>query len=323
MSKIKFGIVIPQGWRNDLLGNSSVAQFKYSQDIAINAEKNGFDSAYAYDHFIPHYRYPKTGNFLECFTLLSALSTGLKRMKIGQIVTCNSYRNPALLAKMVSTLDVITNGRAELGIGAGWFEEEYIAYGYQYLSDVVRIMQLGESIQIIKKLWTQKIANFRGKYYSIKDAISYPKPVQKPHPTIMVGGAGEKYLLKVVAKYADRYNLYFGTPEEMKRKINILNDYNSQDRKIEYSIVLPCLIIQEKEQMKKIMNNFGKQKMTVAEFKKSIAGRLTVGSIDDVIKGISQYVNIGVNHFIFHFLHLDNNVLSEFSKVIKKSKRLF
>jgi alkanesulfonate monooxygenase SsuD/methylene tetrahydromethanopterin reductase-like flavin-dependent oxidoreductase (luciferase family) len=224
---------------------------------------------------------------------------------------------------MVATLDVITNGRAELGIGAGWFEEEYIAYGYQYLSDVVRIMQLGESIQIIKKLWTQKIANFRGKYYSIKDAISYPKPVQKPHPTIMVGGAGEKYLLKVVAKYADRYNLYFGTPEEMKRKINILNDYNSQDRKIEYSIVLPCLIIQEKEQMKKIMNNFGKQKMTVAEFKKSIAGRLTVGSIDDVIKGISQYVNIGVNHFIFHFLHLDNNVLSEFSKVIKKSKRLF
>jgi alkanesulfonate monooxygenase SsuD/methylene tetrahydromethanopterin reductase-like flavin-dependent oxidoreductase (luciferase family) len=172
-------------------------------------------------------------------------------------------------------------------------------------------------------LWTQKIANFRGKYYSIKDAISYPKPVQKPHPTIMVGGSGEKYLLKVAAKYADRYNLYFGSPEEMKRKINILNDYNSQDRKIEYSIVLPCLIIQEKEQMKKIMNNFGKQKMTVAEFKKSIAGRLTVGSIDDVIKGISQYVNIGVNHFIFHFLHLDNNVLSEFSKVIKKSKRLF
>lgn len=323
MSKIKFGIVIPQGWRNDLPENSSFAQFKYARDVAIEAEKNGFDSAYAYDHFIPHYRYPKTGNFFECFTLLSSLSAKLKTMKIGQLVTCNSYRNPALLAKMVATLDVITNGRAELGIGAGWFAEEYVAYGYQYSSDVVRIMQLEESIQIIKKLWTQKISNFQGKYYSIKDAISYPKPVQTPHPTMMIGGSGEKYLLKVVAKYADRYNLYFGSPEEMNRKIKILKDYNSRNRKIEYSIVLPCLIIQEQEQMKKIMKKMGKQKMTVGEFKKSIAGGLTVGTIEDIIEGISQYVNIGVNHFIFHFIHIDISVLREFTKVIKKSKRSF
>lgn len=320
MSKIKFGIVIPQGWRNDLSGNSSVAQFKYSRDIAIGAEKNGFDSAYAYDHFIPHYRYPKTGNFFECFTLLSALSTDIKRMKIGQIVTCNSYRNPALLAKMVATLDVITNGRAELGIGAGWFEEEYIAYGYQYSSDVTRIIQLEESIQIIKKLWTQKNTNFQGRHYSVKDAVSYPKPIQKPHPTIMVGGSGEKYLLKVAAKYADRYNLYFGSPEEMKRKISILNGYNSQNRKIENSIVLPCLIVQEHEQLKKVIKKMGKQTMTVAKFKKSIAGGLTVGTIDEVMEGISQYVNIGVNHFIFHFLHIDISVLREFSKVIMKFK---
>lgn len=320
MSKIKFGIVIPQGWRNDLIGTSSVTQFRYSRNIAIEAEKYDFDSAYAYDHFIPHYRYPKTGNFFECFTLLSALSTELKRMKIGQIVTCNSYRNPALLAKMVATLDVITNGRAELGIGAGWFAEEYIAYGYQYSSDVIRITQLEESIRIIKKLWTQKITNFLGKHYSVKDAVSYPKPVQKPHPTVMIGGSGEKYLLKIAAKYADRYNLYFGTPEEMKRKISILNDYNSHNRKIENSIVLPCLIVQEHEQLKKIMKKMGKQTMSVAEFKKSIAGGLTVGTIDDIMEGISQYVNIGVNHFIFHFLQIDSSVLKEFSKVIKKFK---
>lgn len=320
MSKTKFGIVIPQGWRNDLLGNSSVAQFKYSKEIAIAAEKNGFDSAYAYDHFIPHYRYPKTGNFFECFTLLSALSTELKRMKIGQIVTCNSYRNPALLAKMVATLDVITNGRAELGIGAGWFEEEYIAYGYQYPSDVIRIKQLEEAIRIIKKLWTQKNTNFQGNHYSVKDAVSYPKPIQKPHPMVMVGGSGEKYLLKVAAKYADRYNLYFGSPEEMKRKIGILNGYNSQNRMIENSIVLPCLIVQENEQLEKIIKKMGKQTMTVAKFKKSIAGGLTVGTIDEVMEGIAQYVNIGVNHFIFHFLHIDTDVLKEFSKVIKKFK---
>ena len=163
MTKIKFGIVIPQGWRNDLPRISVIEQFKYSRDILIAAEKNGFDSAYAYDHFIPHYRYPTKGNFFECYTLLSALSTFTKRIKLGQIVTCNSYRNPALLAKMLSTLDVITRGRIELGIGAGWYEEEYNAYGYSYFSNVVRILQLEESIQIIKKLWTNGNGKFSRK----------------------------------------------------------------------------------------------------------------------------------------------------------------
>lgn len=320
MSQIRFGIVIPQGWRNDLPQISSADQYQYSKDIVITAERNGFDSIYAYDHFIPHYRYPSTGNFFECFTLLSAISAYTKKMKIGQIVTCNSYRNPALLAKMVATLDVITNGRTELGIGAGWYEEEYNSYGYHYFSDRIRISQLEESIQIIKKFWIQKIANFHGKYYSIDGAICFPKPIQKPHPIVMVGGSGEKYLLKVVAKYADRYNLYFGTPEEMKRKINILNDYNSQNRKIEYSIVLPCLLLDKYEDMEKIIKKMKKVDMTVDQFKKSAAGGLTVGTIDDIVNGIAEYVNIGVSHFIFHFLHLDQRVLKKFSKVIKISK---
>lgn len=322
MSKIKFGLVIPQGWRNDLPHVSSAEQFNYSRDIAIAAEKNGFDSAYVYDHFIPHYKYPAKGNFFECYTLLSALSTFTKMIKLGQIVTCNSYRNPALLAKMLSTLDVITRGRVEMGIGAGWYEKEYNAYGYSYLSNVVRILQLEESIQIIKKLWTMKIANFRGKYYSINNAICSPKPIQKPHPTIMVGGSGEKYLLKVAARYADRYNLYFGTPEEMSRKINVLKDYNTKHRKIEYSIVLPCMIVRENEDLIKIIKKLKKGKMTVEQYKKSIAGGLTVGTIDDIVDGISKYVNIGVSHFIFHFLILDRSVLKKFSKVLKISRKL-
>ncbi len=320
MSKIAFGIVIPQGWRSDLPLLPAAEQFKYSRDIVIAAERYGFDSAYVYDHFIPHYRYPTKGNFFECFTLLSAVSSFTKKLRLGQIVTCNSYRNPALLAKMLSTLDVITKGRIELGIGAGWYEEEYNAYGYPYFPDVVRILQLEESIQIIKKLWTKEMANFRGKYYSINNAICFPKPIQKPHPPIMVGGSGEKYLLKVAAKHADRYNLYFGTPEEMNRKINILKDYNTQNRKIEYSIVLPCMIVREDKDLKKIIKKIKKEKMTVEQFKKSVAGGLTVGTIDDIINGISKYVNIGVSHFIFHFLILDENVLKKFSKVMKISR---
>ena len=140
------------------------------------------------------------------------------RVKVGQVVTCNSYRNPALLAKMISTLDVISNGRAELGMGAGWHKEEYIQYGYDFPPALIRIGQLDESISVIKSMWTQKRATFRGKYYSVNDAICNPKPIQKPHPVIMVGGEGERYLLKVVAKHADRYNHPCGSVQGTKKK---------------------------------------------------------------------------------------------------------
>jgi alkanesulfonate monooxygenase SsuD/methylene tetrahydromethanopterin reductase-like flavin-dependent oxidoreductase (luciferase family) len=129
-------------------------------------------------------------------------------------------------------------------------------------------------------------------------------------------------LLKVAAKYADRYNLYFGTPEQMKRKINILNDYNTQNREIEYSIVLPCLIVDNDEEIEKIVKKMKKGNMTIDQFKKSMAGGLTVGTIDDIINGISQYVNIGVSHFIFHFLHLDERVLKKFSRIVKVAKTI-
>jgi alkanesulfonate monooxygenase SsuD/methylene tetrahydromethanopterin reductase-like flavin-dependent oxidoreductase (luciferase family) len=133
----------------------------------------------------------------------------------------------------------------------------------------------------------------------------------------MVGGAGEKYLLKVVAKYADRYNLYFGTPQKMERKINILKDYNTKNREIEYSIVLPCLIVDNDEEIENIVKKMKKGNMTINQFKKSVAGGLTLGTIDDIINGISQYVNIGVTHFIFHFLHLDQRVLKKFSRIVR------
>ena len=165
--------------------------------------------------------YKKTfSNVLLYYLLLAAIT---EKIKIGQIVVCNSYRNPLLLAKMLSTLDIISNGRIELGIGAGWYEQEYLSYGYDFPSNTIRIMQLDESISIIKAMWTDnKHVSFQGKYYrikdGIKDAICNPKPIQKPYPTIMVGGSGERYLLKVVAKHANRYNLFFGSPDENEKK---------------------------------------------------------------------------------------------------------
>ena len=212
--ELEFGLTIPQGWRGGDLPleeeNDPVKQYEFSKSISVAADRIGFDSIYAYDHFIPFYSDDRDKNIFECFTLLSALASITERIKIGQIVTCNSYRNPSLVAKMLSTLDIISNGRVELGIGAGWYEHEYIAYGYYFPSNVSRIKQLDESLNIIKTMWKEKRPSFEGKYYRIKEAICNPKPIQKPHPIIMIGGSGEKYLLKVVAKHADRYNLFFG-----------------------------------------------------------------------------------------------------------------
>jgi alkanesulfonate monooxygenase SsuD/methylene tetrahydromethanopterin reductase-like flavin-dependent oxidoreductase (luciferase family) len=142
-SKIKFGIVIPQGWssveqqQNDKAkehdGDKPVEQYNFSKRIAKAADKSAFDSIYTYDHFLPYYAPNNEKNFFECFSLLSSLAAITKRVKLGQAVTCNSYRNPALLAKMLSTLDVISNGRVEMGIGAGWNQEEYIQYGYNFI----------------------------------------------------------------------------------------------------------------------------------------------------------------------------------------------
>jgi F420-dependent oxidoreductase-like protein len=323
MSEIKFGLTLPQGWRHDLVDKPPIQQFEYSKKIALAADQLRFDSVYAYDHFIPHYNYEKHKTFFECFTLISAIASITKNIKIGQIVTCNSYRNPGLLAKMVATLDAITNGRAELGIGAGWYEEEYVAYGYDFPANRIRIEQLDESISIIKQMWKRKYATFIGKHYSIRKAVCNPKPIQKPHPPIMVGGSGEKYLLKVAAKQADRYNLYFGTPEEMKRKIDIIKEYcvaaGRKFNEIEYSVVLPCVIRKDQKAVQKDLQKRKKKGKTIEQFKLALAGGYAIGTPEEIVAGLRKYIEIGVTHYVLHFMALDESILKLFrSKVVNK-----
>ena len=272
---------------------------------------------------MPFFKDDTEKNIFECFTLLSATATITNKIRIGQIVTCNSYRNPALLAKMLSTLDVISNGRTELGIGAGWYEKEYAAYGYDFPSHVIRIRQLDESISIIKELWTKRSATFSSRYYMVKDAICNPKPIQKPHPIIMVGGSGERYLLKVVAKHADRYNNFFGSPKELKKKIAILKEHcNTLGRdykQIQYSVVLPCIITESQEGANKILARYKRNDKTIKEYLDYLVGGITIGIPEKIIKGLNEYIEIGVTHFIIHFIGLNNSVLKLFkSKVVNK-----
>lgn len=328
-SQVQFGLTIPQGWRGGDLPlqaeNNPVKQYEFSKSIAMAADEIGFDSIYAYDHLMPFYRQDINKNIFECLTLLSSIAAITKRVKIGQLVTCNSYRQPSLLAKMISTLDIISQGRVELGIGAGWYEHEYTAYGYEFPSHFVRISQLDESLNVIKAMWQDGPAYFEGRFYRINHAMCFPKPIQKPRPVIMVGGSGEDYLLKVAAKHADRYNLFFGSPKEMKRKVSILNEYGKMfntlknENGFQYSVVLPCVIRESEEEANQIIRQHKRDDKTVHQYLEYLVNGITVGTPEKVLKGITEYLDIGVRHFVFHFIGLDDKMLKLFhSRVINR-----
>lgn len=178
--------------------------------------------------------------FMESWTTLAALAAVTKKIRLGTMVTSVSYRNPALLAKMAATVDVISNGRLTLSIGAGWYEDEYNQYGWDFPPAATRIHQMEEAVQLIKAMWTQPRANFSGRYFQVKDAILEPKPVQKPHPPILIGGSGEQLTLRVVARHADACNL-FGNPQEVIHKLEVLRRHCENEKRDFNEIERTCL----------------------------------------------------------------------------------
>jgi len=322
MKPIKVGLTLPQGWLDEFPDNNAYDQFLFSKSVALKAEQLGYDAGYVYDHFIPYYGDKRTLPFFEAYTLLSAIAAITTKLRVGQVVTCNSYRLPSLLAKMSSTLDAISNGRLEFGIGAGWFEHEYNSYGYQFDSPSTRIEQLDESLIIIKKMWQKEKSSFKGKHYSIKNAICSPKPIQNPHPPIMVGGAGQK-LIAVAAKHATRYNHPFGTPEILQSKIEMLKiqckKINRNFAEIENSVLLRVLVGKDKDDIKQIITQLKKKNESISEFIMRSKDSIALGTSDEVIEYLQKYVNIGISYFIVNFIGLSNSLemLSLFSKKVR------
>ena len=206
MAAVKFGVFVPQGWILDLVDiKDPVEKYEAMTRVAKTAERLGFDSIWLFDHFHT-YHTPVLETTFECWTSMAALARDTTKIRLGQMVTCNGYRNPALLAKMASTVDVLSHGRLDFGIGAGWYEHEFNAYGYPYPGTGERLRMLAESLQVIHAMWSQPYASFKGEFYTIDGAINEPKPVQKPHPPIWVGGEGEKVTLRIAAQYGDAVN---------------------------------------------------------------------------------------------------------------------
>jgi len=213
MSRIKFGLFAPQ------VG----APFSVLKERAQLADRLGFHSIWFVDHMWS--RGLPDLDHLEAWTVMSAIAAVTERLGIGTLVLCNSYRNPALLAKMASSLDQVSNGRFLLGLGAGWMDEEYRAYGYPFPAARVRIEQLEEALAIIKLLFKEPRASFQGKYYAVNDAVNNPKPLQQPHPPILIGGAGEKRLLRLVAEHADIWNCPNNAALELEHKLEVLKQH--------------------------------------------------------------------------------------------------
>jgi F420-dependent oxidoreductase-like protein len=222
--KMIFGMFMPQGWKMELSGiDGAAAKWDKAVEIAVKAEELGYDSIWVYDHFhnVPR---PAHEAVFECWTTIAAISQRTSRVRLGQMVGCNSYRNPAVLAKITSTVDVISGGRLDWGIGAGWYENEYKGYGFEFPKPKDRIGMLNESVEIVRSMWTQTETDYDGRYYKVSRANCDPKPLQQPHPPIWIGGGGEQLTLRVVAKYAD-YSNFGGKPEEWARKREILKGH--------------------------------------------------------------------------------------------------
>ena len=191
---------------------------------ALICEDLGYHSLWVSDHLFGMYESPASPR-LECWTTVAALASETERVKLGQLTLATPFRNPALLAKMAATLDVITGGRAILSIGAGWHRGEFDGYGYRFGTIRSRWERLDEAARIIKLLWSEEAPTYKGKHYSIDGAYCSPKPVQEPHLPLMIAGGGERLTLRTVARYADMSNFaqWVGTPEDFGHKADVLN----------------------------------------------------------------------------------------------------
>jgi F420-dependent oxidoreductase-like protein len=221
---MKIGTVVPQGWVGEYDGWQPLEAWKRTVEVAVQAERLGFESIWLYDHFhtIPR---PTDEITFESFTSLSALAALTSRIRVGHIVICTAFRNPALTAKMISTMDSISGGRMELGIGAGWKDDEWLAYGYGFPEAKERLARLGDDLQVINAMMAgdrHQHATYEGDYAHVRNARNVPKPIQRPRVPIMVGGNGPNVTWRLAARHADELNLDGMSPSDVAAALPVI-----------------------------------------------------------------------------------------------------
>jgi alkanesulfonate monooxygenase SsuD/methylene tetrahydromethanopterin reductase-like flavin-dependent oxidoreductase (luciferase family) len=294
---LKFGFRVPDFPVDGATGHAFVDQFVET----MNVLRGHFASAWVADHFVPWAGFQEqTTDTYECWTTLCYLAGLFKEFTFGSIVMSQSYRNPALIAKMGATLQALTGGRFVLGIGAGWKDNEYKAYGIDFPKPATRILQLEEAVQIIRLMWSEKYATFHGKYYHIDQAICEPKP--QPAPPLMIGGGGKQLTLRVVARYADWWNFPGGTFENYKGLLDTLRghcevvgrDYNSIVKTWGNETVAVASTHAEAVKMAETSPFYSPESAVV-------------GTPDEVAAYLQPFIDLGMQHIILRFADFPKN----------------
>lgn len=292
---LTFGVFIPQGWKMELASiEDPRAKWAKSIEVAMLAEELGLDSLWVYDHFhnVPT---PAHEAVFEAWTTLAAISQRTGRIMLGQMVGCAPYRNPGLLAKITSNLDVMSGGRLIWGIGAGWYDHEFRGYGYDFPKASDRIGLLRETVEIVKAMWSDAEVTYDGKHFKLEGAQCDPKPIQLPHPQVLIGGGGEQLTLRVVARHADASN-FGGNLQEFATKCQVLRGH-CKDVGRDYDEIQktwsPEIFIREDEA--EIIAG-GTRSIWNEPFESWSAGNL-VGTPEQVTERIQQYLDLGCTGF--------------------------
>ena len=291
MPEIQFGWRVPDFPVEGSAGQRFIDQIHANLQIV----SEHFASAWVADHFVPWARWQAVEtDTIECWTTTAFLAAAYPRLTWGTIVLCQSYRNPALLAKMAASLCSLAPGRFVFGIGAGWKEDEYRAYGYPFPRAAVRIQQLEEAVTIARRMWTEQPATFEGRHYQIHDAYLSPKP--NPLPPIMIGGGGEQLTLRVVARHADWCNPGGGTPEQYQHKLDVLREHcatvGTDYERIVKTWSCDCVAVAASDA----------EAQRVAEQNPFCSpGSGLVGTPDKVADDIQRWIDVGVTHFQLRF----------------------
>ena len=283
---LRFGLQVPQEYSDPGL----------LREIAGTAEQCGYHSLWVYDHLVG-YPSPSNATLLEAWTTMSLLAGWTTTIRIGALVLCNSYRNPALTAKMAASLDVLSGGRLEFGYGAGWHRDEYLAYGYDFPSAASRVEMMEEALEIITQLWTGEPTTVKGTHHRVVDAVCQPRPVQRPRPPITIGGGGERRTLRAVARYADIWN-YFPVPLlEYERKLEVLHEHcRAIDRSpdtIDQSLLVPIVTARWEKEVRDQLEEARRRGIPWAQ-----GNHFVQGTPDIVGPRLRDYVRRGVSFFI-------------------------
>ncbi|WP_040837234.1 LLM class F420-dependent oxidoreductase [Nocardia brevicatena] len=309
---MRFGIFVPQGWRLDLVGVDPAAQWGVMRDLAARADANPvWESLWVYDHFhtVPE---PTEEATHEAWTLMAAFAAATTRIRLGQMCTAMSYRNPAYLAKVAATVDLISGGRAEMGIGGGWYEHEWRAYGYGFPSAGERLGRLDEGVQIFRQAWRTGTATLDGRYYQVDGAIVRPLPAQEGGIPLWIAGGGEKKTLRIAAKYANYTNFSGNDPDRFTHKSEILRahcadvgtDFDAIVRSANFNVAIGATEAEVRERIAadtaRLVPALGEEK--ARGYAESLfRGGAAVGTPEQIVEKLGAVRERGLGYAIFNF----------------------